>query len=346
MSVSGPWLYAWCDETDRGDALAAALSALVIPGGTCGFHIESIDNPDSTWRWRDTVTLSETVAAVRAGFTAGTHVFASFGVKLNSGSAIELAVECNGEEWERRYPSGPLCARPGDRSDLLPWSLRIALGGTRSVEVEAAILAMQVQQDLEDLMVRLCAPDARARVTAGAWTEFADWGPPTKACATYHTNAALVAHDLALTWVNLRDGDKVAHSAGMPTDVLHARVDAAPRGARVAVEDGAELSREAVLKALTESPAALLDALEASAVADEEWRTVESAALETIAATKEGTPTCEVDVTSRKHVQFIERHAPYHVRRLPSGGVVLATHPYRTLWPLWADALFLLDITS
>jgi hypothetical protein len=25
--------------------------------------------------------------------------------------------------------------------------------------------------------------------------------------------------------------------------------------------------------------------------------------------------------------------------------VLLATHPYRTLWPLWADALFLLGIT-
>jgi hypothetical protein len=34
------------------------------------------------------------------------------------------------------------------------------------------------------------------------------------------------------------------------------------------------------------------------------------------------------------------------VRRLPNGGVMLATHPYRTLWPLWADALFLLGITS
>ena len=28
------------------------------------------------------------------------------------------------------------------------------------------------------------------------------------------------------------------------------------------------------------------------------------------------------------------------------GGVLLATHPYRTLWQLWADALFLLGIRS
>jgi hypothetical protein len=32
------------------------------------------------------------------------------------------------------------------------------------------------------------------------------------------------------------------------------------------------------------------------------------------------------------------------VRRLPNGAVMLATHPYRTLWPLWADALGLLGI--
>jgi hypothetical protein len=48
------------------------------------------------------------------------------------------------------------------------------------------------------------------------------------------------------------------------------------------------------------------------------------------------------DVTTRKHVPFIQRHAPYPVRRLPGGSVVLATHPSRTLWPLYADALGLL----
>ena len=78
---------------------------------------------------------------------------------------------------------------------------------------------------------------------------------------------------------------------------------------------------------------------------DDEWRAVEPRAREAIQATKDGAPTHEVDVTTRKHVQFIERHAPYHVRRLPKGGVLLATHPYRTLWQLYADALFLLGIT-
>ncbi|WP_437894727.1 hypothetical protein [Sorangium sp. So ce124] len=97
---------------------------------------------------------------------------------------------------------------------------------------------------------------------------------------------------------------------------------------------------------LSTPPAILLDALEASAVSVDEWRAVELRALELIHETKEGAPTSEVNVYTGKHIWFIERHSPYHVRRLPSGGVMLATHPYRTLWPLWSDAPFLLGITS
>ena len=78
---------------------------------------------------------------------------------------------------------------------------------------------------------------------------------------------------------------------------------------------------------------------------DDEWHAVEPRALELIEARKQGAPTEEVNVSTGKHTRFIERHAPYHVRRLPNGGGLLATHPYRTLWPLWADALFLLGIT-
>jgi hypothetical protein len=89
---------------------------------------------------------------------------------------------------------------------------------------------------------------------------------------------------------------------------------------------------------------ALLDALEAAAVPDGEWRDAEELALKMIEAKNQGEPTVEVDVTKGHHVQFIQRHAPYHVRRLPNGGVLLATHPYRTLWQLWAGALDLLGI--
>jgi hypothetical protein len=134
-------------------------------------------------------------------------------------------------------------------------------------------------------------------------------------------------------------------AAGMSLDQLHARVDGAARGADVVIAGGGKLSRETVLKAMAMSPTALLDALEASAPADDEWRAVESIAIEAIEAMKAGAPTRRVDLTTRKHVRFLEHHAPYHVRRLPGGGVLLATHPYRTLWQLYSDALFLLGIT-
>jgi hypothetical protein len=253
------------------------------------------------------------------------------------------------------------------------------------VEIEAAILSMQVQEDTEDLLLRLCAPDVHAGVTTGACTGLGEWGAPVEMRATYHADAATVARDLALSWVHLHDGDRVGRAAGLSLDALTARVKAAPRGARIgiaeniglrrehvlldsagaksrderptrvdAVRRGArailpgdvELTREQVLAALSTPPATLLEALEASAVPDDEWRAVEPRALALIKARKEGAPSEEVNVTTGKHVRFIQRHAPYHVRRLRNGGVLLATHPYRTLWPLWADALFLLGITS
>lgn len=344
MSISGPWLYAWCDEADRVDVLAAALSALIAQGGLCRVDMRSIGRLGETCL--DAVSVEEVVAAVRVAFDAATHVFASFPATLTSGSMLDFALECNGEGREHMYPSGPLCARPGERMDLLPRDIEIAVGGgPGSMEVEAGIMAMQVQRDIEDLMIHVCAPDTPTRVTTGAWTEVADWGPPLKAFATYHADAASVVRDLALSWVHQHDGDKTSHAAGLPLDALAARVASSPLGARVTVAEGAELSREAVLRVLSAPPGALLEALEASAVPDGEWRAVEPCALETIEATKAGAPTHKVDVTTRKHVQFLQRHAPYHVRRLPGGGVLLATHPYRTLWPLYADALFLLGIT-
>jgi hypothetical protein len=109
-----------------------------------------------------------------------------------------------------------------------------------------------------------------------------------------------------------------------------------------------------VLKVLAMPPATLLEALEAAAVPDEAWRAAEPQARELLElrrqledeAAGEVPPAFWVDVTTREHPRFLEEHAPFHVRRLPSGGGLLATHPYRTLWPLWADAIFVLGLMS
>ena len=338
MSQSSPSFYAWCDEVDRVDAFAAALSALVYPGGTCSVSMSSISTDD--------IPVEEAVAVFRAAFNPDTSAYACFGMSLGSGRALGFSSHCYGEKSERQRPLGPLTMSPFDKEELLPEHLDIAFGGgARSVEVEAAIAFLEAQPDVEKALLGLCAPDASRRVTTGGCTRHGHWGAPLEIGATYHADAASVARDLALSWVHLHDKDKVERAAGMSLDALHARVDAAPRGACVAVAGGGELSREIVLAAIKTSPSALLDALEACALPDDEWRAVEPLALETIEATKAGAPTYKVDLTTRKHVRFLEHHAPYHVRRLPNGGVLLATHPYRTLWQLYADALFLLGIT-
>jgi hypothetical protein len=358
MSMDGPFFHAWCDDAGRIDALIAAL-----------FH-------PNTWGI-ETISLEESVAKVRADFAAEKSILTGLTPILSSGRTVLFDIAACRDEEQWHFTRGPLYMAPDDRRDLLLFTkikIAYAYGDFRPVEVEAAVPAIEIHKDIEEIMMRLCAPDASTRVTTGGCTWLSEWGPPIHGCATYNADAR-VARDLALTWVHLRDGDKMACAAGLSLDVLAARVKAAPRGSRVAVPgdlvftrkrepsrwdpdqsfrewrgDGiafpstAELVREQVLAALSTPPSALLDALEASAVPDEEWRAVEPSALEAIEAAKQGMPTYEVTFQYRRYFQFIQRHAPYHVRRLPNGGVLLATHPYRTLWPLWEGALYLLGL--
>ncbi|WP_437894563.1 hypothetical protein [Sorangium sp. So ce124] len=245
-----------------------------------------------------------------------------------------------------------------EKRDFFPFEIAVGRYSPRFVEAEAAVACHLVQGDIEDLLLRLCAPDTSGRVLTGACTDKEDWLAPIEMCATYNADAAEIARDLALTWLSLHDKESVSRIAGTSLDALHARIDAAPRGARVPMKGTSELtrslSRETVLKAIATPPAALLDALEAAAVPDDTWRAAEPEAHEIMALLRQlgeapagqGPPAFSVRVTSASHVRFLEEHAPFHVRRLPSGGVMLATHPYRTLWPLWADALFVLGLMS
>jgi hypothetical protein len=279
-----------------------------------------------------------------------------------------------------------LGASVADRIDFLIRRMDIVIGnGPRSTAVEAAVFSIQIQANAEDVLLRLCAPDGGGQVTTGACTFFHPWGAPVETCATYNADAKMLARDLALSWVHLLDGEMSERVAGLSLETLAARVEAAPQGTRVGVtasverldkhlerdlaathlresrparvdlarkgprpvlRDDEELTREQVLQVLETAPATLLEALETAAVPDDEWRAAEALALEAIEAKKQGAPTLEIDVSTGKHRRFIEQHAPYHVRRLPNGGVLLATHPYRTLWKLWADALDLLGIRT
>jgi hypothetical protein len=257
--------------------------------------------------------------------------------------------------------------------------MQIAHGGVHSVEVEGAILALVTLENIEDLMLRLCAPDEAKRVMTGACSWSRIWGPPVYACAAYSADAH-IARDLALSWIRLHDKVDIEHIAGLSLDSLRTRIEATPhdahvvvsselkllrdkdavhthldlpvperitvRGAHLELTGEQKLTRDQVLGALDTPVNTLLESLEAAAVPDEDWRAVEPHAIETIKAKEQGAPCFEKWVNSREHLLFIKQHAPYHVRRLPNGGVLLATHPYRTLWQLWADALLLLGIRT
>jgi hypothetical protein len=325
------------------------------------------------------MSVEEAVATARANFASATSVDGAGSVKLHSDDVILFDVSSWRDAHNRGYTCGPLFGQPDDQRKLLALEMQIARGGIRSVEVEAAVLTLATLENIKDLLLRLCAPDEIKRVTTGACTWLQRWGPPVMACVTYNADAN-VARDLALSWIHLYDKDEVEHIAGLSLDTMRARVEAAPpkvritvagevellrdknvpklhlylpipermmvRGARIDLVGRDELTREQVLKALDTPRAALLEALEAAAIPDDQWRAVEPLALEAIEAKKQGAPCYEEWVTSRKHLLFIQQHAPYHVRRLPNGGVLLATHPYRTLWQLWADALLLLGIRT
>ncbi|WP_437801694.1 hypothetical protein [Sorangium sp. So ce693] len=352
MSNSGPRFFAWCDEPERIDALAAALSALVIPEYAISLMMSA------SLRCR-TCSIDEALAMVRAHFGGLKSAHVGSSVRPNDSKRVmRLSLACYPEESERDHPYGPLNAKAGERKwDFYPYEIPVGRG-PRSVEAEAAAAYHVVQGDVEDLLLRLCAPDTSGRVPTGACTGEEDWIAPVAMSATYNTNAAELARDLALSWVSLHDKESVSRIAGTSLEALRARVDAAPRGARVPMKGTSELtgslSRETVLKALATPPATLLEALEAAAVPDDTWRAAEPKARELMElrrqlddeAAGEVPPAFWVDITTREHTRFLEEHAPFHVRRLPSGGVLLATHPYRTLWPLWADALFVLGLMS
>ncbi|WP_437645976.1 hypothetical protein [Sorangium sp. So ce362] len=354
---SGPYFFAWCNEAARVDALRAAFSALVHDPPYC---IGVDMHPNVSF---GATSVDEAVAKIRAHF-GHADAEAYIGTSLSSGESVDLILRCYSDKSERITPRGPIHMHPGDYEDLGRMRMDLALGsGPPSVEAEAVLAWHMVVADIEDVLLRLCVSDATGRVSTGGCTSAWTWLAPVSMCVTCHADARDIARDLALSWLSLHDKDKVSLIAGMSLEALHARVDAAPAGAHVVPRDNSgraiSLSRETVLKALAMPGSALLEALEASAgIPDDAWRAAEPRAKEILCLTAQsrargervtvtgkGPPLWRVEMTG-EHVYFLVDHAPFHVRRLPSGGVVLATHPYRTLWPLWSDALFALGLMS
>ena len=355
MSHSGPFFHAWCPDSERVAAYAAALSGLL----------------SRKWWDSDVPTREELVEAARAKFIDMKSMSDSRSYQLRSGHVVHFDLDVWRDSYEYAGEGGPLVLQPEHQYEMLFLEMPIARGGKRSLEIEAAIFTIVTFEDAIDLLQRLCAPDETSRVTTGACT-WCLWQSPLDACITYNADAN-VARDLALAWLNGYDNTPTERMAGLNPDELRTRIaTASVQQAQVAQASMVEfvekysvtvarwagpnwgvefepppsykLTREEVLAVLETPPNKLIEALDVSAVPDAEWRAIESEALENINAKLQGAPCDKVAVCSRPHLRFLEAHAPYHVRRLPNGGVMLATHPYRTLWPLWARALDLLGI--
>ncbi|MBK9259484.1 MAG: hypothetical protein IPM54_06560 [Polyangiaceae bacterium] len=294
------------------------------------------------------VSAPDALNMLRAEFLVNGYASAFVDVRSTSGRSLEFGISV----WNDVMPGrvrGPIDGSFWRIGALFPQQIRAARKHrVRQLGVEAAIACHIAMIDMEDILLRICTSDAA--ITTGGCRSWSTWEPPLDMGATYHADG-YVARDLALSWILLHDKTQSDFNLdldlGLPIDVLRERVAAAPAGATISIPRRGEITREQVLATLNTPPTSLLDALETSAVPDTEWQSVEPAARHHLIEGEVHPPaTIEVGVTSREHIRFIETHAPFHVRRLPNGGVMLATHPYRTLWPLWADALALLGIRS
>ena len=207
------------------------------------------------------------------------------------------------------------------------------------------------------------------------------WHAAVEMAATYHGNHE-VARDLACSWLDLHEHRSADSYVHLSLDEMIMQVEAAPKGSSIGVSsqldhlvkhgldewnastreieqrtplnyvsprlrypEDDELTREQVLATLQTPSETLLQALEAAAASpDPEWVDAEKVALEVLAMPTEDVPSGWRRMDRYEQRCFLEAHAPFEVRRLHNGGVMLVAYPYRYLWPLWARALDLLGI--
>jgi hypothetical protein len=316
-------------------------------------EIHTIDAGDTVWR-RD-IHLKDIINLVRLKFTTKSHVRASIPAHVRVEVGIAMDFECFGEGYftPRYNPYAALVADVYETGDVYGELVDFVLhGGERSPTGEAAIVGMRAQTDIEDLFLRICAPDESKRITTGGISTD-DWYAPIELAGTYNADGN-VARDVALSWLYLHNGDRVEHAARLSLDALAARVDAAPKGTRIgvstnvkqrtehtcrdieaassklgrpshrgAIRRGArailptdvELTREQVLEVLDTPPLTLLDALEAAAVPDDEWRAAEEIAIKMIKAKHQGEPTVEVNRPLHPASRPLSRPPPPQWRR-------------------------------
>ncbi|MRG91988.1 hypothetical protein [Polyangium spumosum] len=340
-----PWpgFYAWCPESNRIDAFIAAVSALV--GASNRWNVGDPDDADPT----KVVSLYMADAArlMRDTYPRHGYSHAFFELEGCSGAKWEFNASVFSDRLIERSHSGPIGCCSWMGGVLFP--SRVALAkkrGRSTVEVAAGVACRMAMNDIYEILMRICT--SSAAITTGGCSGGTTWGAPVLMGATYHADGNPV-RDLALSWLDLHDGVRAELAAGSSIDTLMARIEAAPRRSSVPLLDEVLLKREEVLAALDLSPNVLVEALQVCAgKTDPAWKAVEPEVLQALddmrdpaVEKQEGVPSSSDD-----HDRFIEEHSPVFVRHLDNGAVVLLAHPYRTLWPLWADTLNLLGIRS
>jgi hypothetical protein len=347
----GPWptFFAWCPETERFEAFASALTALVGESGLCTVYDFDAET-DSEF----IVHPAKAVEVIRATYEKYGWQRAEIEFKARSGREITPCVQVHLDR--RCYPrqhdqadsalSIAFWAKGFEEGMLLPPELTRLKRKRPSMKMDAGVAWQIAIWDAYDILVRFCT--ASLAITTGGCGEGWEWGAPITNAGTYHADG-YPGRDLALSWMYLYENEPIDLPAGWPLDALRERVEASPPGSSVWIIDEERLAREQVLAALDLPPKVLVEALEAAAAERHpEWETVEWELFRLLGEIqneiKNAPDNVEMIPVTEEHIRFIEEHTPAYVKRLESGAIVLIAHPDRTLWPLWADALALLGI--
>jgi hypothetical protein len=326
---------AWCPEPGRLDAFLAFLSA--VAGESRLVEVDDENNPTKQLY----LPFVDAATQLRREYARDRSALASSTFKAPSDRLLKVGA---GVHAERVHWYSPIAVGAGWMRHYLFHSPipRSKHGGPCSVEVEAGVACKMDMADAYKILVQLCS--SSTAVTTGGCGE-GDWGFPTTNAASYHPDG-YAARDLAMSWLHHNDNYSTTLTAGFSIEALREGVDASPRGISVSPVEGEWLSREEVLAAMDLPPEVLFAALDVSAAkVPPKWKAIE-ADVRRVLRELEDADADDVEwiPITDEHIRFFKEHTPAIAKRLDNGAVVLFAHPFRTLWPLWADALALLGI--
>ncbi len=328
----GETYFAWCPESSRMDAFLATLSTL---GASSAIDVFRYRYDPSDTRPTHSLSMADATELLRDDYALGS-ARGRFEISAPTGRTLVVHIRVDTQiEVVAVLSGGLLYGAP------IPYLKH----RTRpSVEVEAGVAYTTWFTDASEILMRLCM--SSPAIAIGGCDRGGSWGlAATTYVASYHADG-YTARDLARTWWHLMHPQSAVTTEGSSLAELRACVEESPPGLSLSPAIGVWLTREEVLAAIDLPKEDLLAALETCAETPPfEWRAVEPEINRVLRGIEHAAAEdIEWSHMGPKHNPFLKKHAPSVVRRLDNGAVVLFAHPYRTLWPLWADALALLGI--